>query len=460
MKTSTLLGFRIRALKRRLDRPAVLVAVLAVVGLALFALIVGGRAMAQSDGTEGIDGIEVAVRDRSFMFGTLLALVYSYTTFEVFFRAPDSRFLQALPLSGRVRFNDLFIRAVFLHAPLLLLPLGYALGLALEGQAKASNFAWLFGVLMFVIGIPVAILLHLWGGKSLLSDGSDLRKILAGAAIQSDAALLVYAPAVGLLVILVLGIFLDLFLRDGIFRGKGEVVTWVLGGSLLLAFLAFRAARSIAESSLHRILPRFTEVDVPPPYREDGIRRHVPGEWFARWLPVGVVPFFQRDIRQLRRRYRLDRILLVVFAAVVFKIVHDVPEGGSVVVTALTALVVMNGVLITSAFRLAGELSAGSLERTLPTHLAMERLGRLVASAIYPLYAAILTAIAVATTGDLAATLLVFGLGLVVSATLVVSSHVLANMLQRDGAHSRVALVATLWRLVVSAGALGLGALG
>jgi len=234
----------------------------------------------------------------------------------------------------------------------------------------------------------------------------------------------------------------------------------VLGGSVVLAVLAFRAARSIAESSLHRILPRFTEVDVPPPYREDGIRRHVPGEWFARWLPTGAVPFFQRDIRQLRRRYRLDRILLFAYAAIVVKTVHDVPIGGSVLVTALTALVIMNGVLITSAFRLAGELAAGSLERTLPTNTSMERVGRLAASALHPMFAVILTVVAVASTGDLSATLLVVPIGLLASAGLVVLSHLLANLVPRDGAHSRVTLLATLWRLLVCAAALGLGALG
>ncbi|HRE92037.1 MAG TPA: hypothetical protein PK095_23175, partial [Myxococcota bacterium] len=283
MKVTDLLRFRVRSLRRRLSGPVGLV--VGLLGLGLMALLVftGGPSIAAGDRTE------LQVRDSAFWFSTLSALVLSYTTFEVFFRAADQKAVAALPIPPATRYWDLFIRAVALHLPLLLLPLAYAYGLHDAGQSTSAAFAATYGLAMFVVGLPLAIAIHLWAGKSLLTPGSDLRKILAGAAVSSDAAVLVYAPALALLIILVLGIFLDLFLRDALLRGQTQLLLPVLLGALGVALLSVRAGHRLAVSSLLKILPRFSEVDVPPPYREDGIRRHVPGERLARLLPADAV---------------------------------------------------------------------------------------------------------------------------------------------------------------------------
>lgn len=446
MKVTDLLRFRARSLRRRLSGPVGLGVGLLSVGLLVLLVLVGGPSIAANDRTE------LEVRDGAFWFSTLTTLILSYTTFEVFFRAADQKAVAALPIPPGTRYWDLFIRALALHLPLLLLPLAYAYGLWDAGHGAGAAFAATYGVAMFVVGLPLAITIHLWAGKSLLTPGSDLRKILAGAAVSSDAAVLVYAPALALLVILVLGIFLDLFLRDALLRGQTQMLWPVLLAALGVSLLALRAGHRLAVSSLLKILPRFSEVDVPPPYREDGIRRHVPGERLARLLPASAVPYFLRDIRQLRRRYRLDRVLLVLYFAYLLNVVHGLPEGASPVGPALIALLVMSGALIVSAFRLGGELAAPALERVLPVDRRANLIGRLAATAIHPVLAALLTALAVATLGRPLPALLVLGAGLVLTVSTIVFPGWLAAAAGHDA--RRVTFFASAWRLLVLAGAL------
>jgi len=445
-----LLGFRLRALRRRLlGHPGVAILTVIVLVLAGLALAALGRALADAGHAE------TTVRDQVFWLGTLAALIYSYTSFEVFFRAKDTRLLSTLPLSGAHRFDDLFVRALVLHVPLVLPHLAYALALALEPTPAgpiAALYTVVVGLTQFVVGLPLAIALHLYAGRSLLSKGAELRRLLAGAAVPDDAALLVYAPALGLFGTLVLGVFIDLAFRDAIFRGKATLLVPVLLVAASIALLSLVRARRLARDHLHLILPRFSEVDVPPPYRDDGVRKHVAGESLARLLPPRARPYFLRDIRQLRRRHRLDRVLLWVFFAAALKLAHD--ASGSPARPVLTALAFTCGVLIVAAFRLRGELASRALERSLPQNPRDELLGRLLASAHHPLVALALATAATLTTGDLAATALVFGLGLPITAALVALSQWCAAL----GAE-RPGLTATLWRIALASTLAGLGGL-
>jgi hypothetical protein len=275
--------------------------------------------------------------------------------------------------------------------------------------------------------------------------------MLAGAAVPDDAALLVYAPALGLFGTLVLGIFLDLAFREAILRGKAELVLPLLAGASALAALAVLRARRIARESLHLILPRFSEVDVPPPYRDDGVRRHVPGERLAALLPAPARPYFLRDLRQLRRRHRLDRVLLWVFAGACLKLAHDADHPAPPV---LAALLLMVGAFIVSAFRLRGELASAWLDRTLPRSPRLELMGRLAASAHHPTVALLVALVATLTTGDLAASGLVLAVGLVLTALVVVLAHAVAHL-----GRERPGLAATLWRIAVAAAVITFGGL-
>lgn len=428
-----------------------LVALVAIGALWLLGKTLVASSVASLGG--GVD--ETLVRDQVFWLGTLAALVYSYTSFEVFFRAPDARFLATLPLSGANRFDDLFARALVMHLPLVFPALAYATALFLSplaGASQAGLYTLVVGLTQFAVGLCLAIVLHLYAGRSLLSKGTEIRKLLAGMSVPDDAALLVYAPALGLFGTLVLGIFIDLAFRNAVFRGNGTMLVPVLLVSLAVAVFAVVRARRIARESLHLILPRFGEVDVPPPYREDGVSKSVPGERLAALLPAPARPYFMRDLRQLRRRHRLDRILLWVFAGAVLKLAHDVPAIRSPVVPVLLALALMQGVFIVSAFRLRGELASRWLDLTLPRDPGDELRGRLLATAHHPLVALLVATVMTATTGQLVAALLVLGLGLALTLGLVVLAHGVAAL----GAE-RPGLTATLWRVALASAVTVLG---
>lgn len=431
------------------------VAVIALGALALLGKTLVASSVGPAPGSGALSIDETLVRDQVFWLGTLAALIYSYTSFEVFFRAPDARFLATLPLSGANRFDDLFARAVVMHLPLVFPAVAYAAALFLSplpGAAQAGLYTLVVGLTQFSVGLCLAIVLHLYAGRSLLSKGSEVRKLLAGMSVPDDAALLVYAPALGLFGTLVLGIFIDLAFRDAFFRGKGTMLAPVLLVSLGVAAFAVVRARRISQESLHLILPRFSEVDVPPPYREDGVPKFVPGERLVRFLPLCARPYFLRDLRQLRRRHRLDRILLWVFAAAVLKVAHDVPAGRSPALPVLLALALFDAVFIVSAFRLRGELASRWLDLTLPRNPQDELRGRFLATAHHPLMALGAATAMTLTTGDWLASAVVLGAGLVLTLALVAASHAVAAL-----GSERPGLTATLWRVALASAVTVLG---
>jgi hypothetical protein len=382
LKLARALQYRTRRLRRRLWPRLALAPLVLLVGLVglVLGLLTLGRQLA-GDGPVTPESVTNTV----FWLGILQALIYCYSTFEIIFRAPDQRFLAPLPLRGGRRFDELMIVALAAHLPLLLAALAYALALSDRGAGPLAAFAFAYPALTLILGIPVAMALHMLAGRSMLSPASPLKKMLAGAVVDDEAALLVYAPALGLLVIAVAGIFLELILRTALLAGDTSTALGLGGGVLVLGALAWRAGRRLADADLHRMLPRFSEADVPPPFRDDGVARHLPGASFARALPAPARPYFLRDLRQLRRRYRLDRILLFLAPLLGWKVATD--TGGTV-----APLVAAHGVLVvvafTSAFRLVGpELAAPGLERSLPIRAGDLARGRLAALALHPLQA-------------------------------------------------------------------------
>jgi len=432
-----------RSLARRLGagRPLVAAVSLVVIALALAGLVFAGRAVAEGDAAS-----PEVVYDRVFWLGTIAAVVWGYTSFEAMFRPPDRRFVAQLPLSGSTRFVDLFARAVLLHVPLVLPALSYSAGLLAAGAPGLAGYAAANVGALFIAGLPLSIALHLWAGRSLLVPGSELKRMLAGQAVAEEAALLVYAPAVGLLATLGLGIFADFVWRDVFVKGHLDRLAPTLAVTLGIAVGAFVIARRLAERSLHRIMPRFAELDLPMPYTEDGLPRRTPGEGLARRLPAAARPYFMRDLRQLRRRHRLDRILLWVFALAMLRLVHAGPSsaaGSSPATTALIALLLANGVFFVSAFRLHGaELASAALESTLPIAGRPATIGRLAATLIHPLWTVAIATLAVATTGRVADALIVLAAGLALAVGVTWATLVLARLDARVGWPWRCAIVA------------------
>ncbi|PKN58708.1 MAG: hypothetical protein CVU56_04530 [Deltaproteobacteria bacterium HGW-Deltaproteobacteria-14] len=447
--------YRSKALGRRLAGGSWLarVALLAVLALVLGALWLGVDALAAADlASPDPASRESAVRERTFWLTTLAALIFAYSTFEVFFRASDTRLIGSLPIRGRTRYLDLMSRAALLHAPLFVPLAAYGAALAARGAGAAGVYAVLVAAVVFVVGIPLCVWLHLLAGRSLLSDASALKRQLAGGVVADEAALLVYAPAVGLLGTLVLGIVADFALRDALLRGRAGILAPVLAGGAGVAAFAIAKAMSLCDQSLHLIMPRFAEFDVPPPFRDDGVRRKVPGERLGRLLPVTARPYFLRDLRQLRRRYRLDRILLWVYGAALLRL--DLGGHAPASLAAhLVALGLIVGVFLSSAFRLRGrELASPWLDQALPTDPRAAPLGRLAADAILPTWALVVTAAAPLFTGDLALAAASLGLGLPLVAALLAASHAVAARAFPD----RVLAAAALWRglLLAATGAV------
>ncbi|MCB9736394.1 MAG: hypothetical protein H6745_27745 [Deltaproteobacteria bacterium] len=445
-----LLAYRARAFSRRFTGGSVVERVVAggLLLVALAALGAGAVALAGSD-LAVLDPAARAqgVRDRIFWFGTFAAVIFSYSTFEVFFRASDARLIGVLPVRGRTRYTDLFVRAVFLHLPLAFPFACYAVALVSAGAGALGTYAASMAGVLFVVGLPLCTWLHLVAGESLLSPSSPLRRQLAGAVFDDEAVLLVYAPAVGLLATLVLGLFAEVGLRQAVLERKGDLLAPVLGGAAAVAVASVIAGARVAERVLHRIMPRFTELDVPAPFRDDGVRKVVPGEWLAGRLPAAWRPYFLRDLRQLRRRHRVDRLLLIAYAIIL--VAFDLGQPAATWSAGAAHLVVLGGfvgLLVGSAFRSHGrELAAPGLEQTLPVEAGAARWGRVAADLLHPVVASVATGVAVAATGAIGVGLAVLGAGLALAVALVLVTQRVAAAAYPE----RVAAASLLFRAVI-----------
>ncbi len=310
MNARTLVVARLRAWFRRGSGGGALTSLgITAVGLAAIAASVW---LAQGWAVEASGDVK-RVRDHLFWLAVLQALVFAYTTFEVAFRADDRRFVGLLPVPGQTRWLDLSIRNLVVHVPLVAPGLGYAWGLAGSGSADLALYA--VGLLLgtFALGVPLCGWLHLKAGLSLLAPPGAGRKMLAGATVPAEAALLLYTPALGLAGTLTGVLVMDGVLRRALMDPDTSVATTassVLGAAAVIGGVLIIRAAQEASGTLHRVVARFSEVDVPGPYREDGLPERCPGIGWSRLLSSESRPFFERDLKQLRRRYRLDRILI------------------------------------------------------------------------------------------------------------------------------------------------------
>lgn len=450
-----LLAYRMRALRRRAAwagrGPSLAVALLALLGAASLAAAID--ASVQTDLAIADPAVlHATVREQSFWYLVLAALIFSYTTFETLFRAPDTRFVSRLPIRGRSRWLDLCARSLALHLPLLFFGATLSTSLLLRGAAPLAAHVALTHTLIFALGLTASARIHLLAGRSLLGEATAFRHAVAGGLVSDDAAYLLYSPAASLAVTLLSAVILDALLSRSLGLGTlpaspGLTLALALAIAAAAFFLVRDAARE-ADRTLPFVIPRFAELDVAPPYREDGLPAHTPGEGLQRLLPPTARPYFTNNIKQLRRRHRLDRVLLWLYAAWLVRAVffaHPATSAAALVTTALAGLSALVGLFLVSAFRLRGpELAAPALHTTLPLNRRAALAGELAASIIHPAWATALAALAVtAARGPLPglATLL---LGALLITALTLAARALASL-----AHARLAVMAVAWRALV-----------
>lgn len=456
---ATLVSFRARSLRRRATHLG------SWAGLALAALIalgLGALALAIDRGVATLLTLpdrEAAVsqlRERSFWYLVGASLIFSYTTFETLFRAPDTRFVARLPVPGRTRWLDLSLRSLAVHLPLLFPGLALATSLLLRGAPALAAHAALLHMLIFTVGLSASARLHLLAGRSLLGEPTPFRHALAGGLVSDDAAFLLYSPAAGLTVSLLAAVVLDVLLAGSLGLGDSPASPALTASLVLIplaaaALLLHRSARD-ADRVLPFVIPRFAELDVAPPYREDGLPAQTAGQALARHLPARARPYFLNNLHQLRRRHRLDRVLLWLFAAWLLRAVVFTRDGLSAAALALNALVplaILTGVFLVSAFRLRGpELAAPALHATLPLDRAAARLGELAASLLHPAWAALTASAAVAVAAGPLAGLATLALAALLVSALTVAARALAAL-----APHHVAAMAVAWRAAVVLGA-------
>ena len=135
--------------------------------------------------------------------------------------------------------------------------------------------------------------------------------------------------------------------------------------AVLGAALIGRSA-SEAQGTLHRVVARFAEVDVPGPYREDGLPERCPGIGWGKTLSSEASAFFERDLKQLKRRYRLDRIMVwlgCLWAMRIGWVTHDTAEAQHdlLVLGCLITLLACHGPLATEGKELGSRWLRGAL---------------------------------------------------------------------------------------------------
>lgn len=430
------------------------------------ALVLAGSAVLASVWLARDWAIEAAsdvprVRGHLFWLAVLETFVFAYTTFEVSFRAEDRRFIGLLPITGTARWIDLSARNLLVHLPLLAPALGYAWGLRAAGAEELATYALALIVGTYALGIPLSGWLHLKAGLSLLAPPGAGRKMLAGATVPAEAALLLYTPALGLAGTLVGVLVMDGALRGALLRSDGSMIPTalgVLGASTALGlFLVFRASQE-ASGTLHRVAARFAEVDVPGPYREDGLPERCPGMGWRRVMPAGSGPFFERDLKQLKRRYRLDRILIWLTGLWALRIgwlTTDLPEAQHdlLVLGGFATLLACHGPVSTEG----RQLGSRWLRNALPNPLAPRALGSWMAFFTSALWVWVWVSVAMGVAGGAEAGLWMAGVGLAASLGIWATAFVIGRLASPDrlGAYGLVWSTLGLITISVCAGRFG-----
>lgn len=449
MTAGRLLRYRTLALTRALAGPrtggGALVALVAL-GAVLATLWTLSR-WALEDLEGGPQLLQAHLGDRVFWLAALPALVYAYTTFEVIFRAPDRTFIGLHPVDGRVRWLDLQVRAYLLHLPLLVPALGYGGGLITAGASLAGARVLSVVVLTYIVGIALSSWLHLMAGRTMLRVSTPLSRALSGGVIDDEASLILYAPAGGLALTLVLVVFIDLFAaRTMVPSGPIDMYVLLSLGLLASAVWMTRRAAHDAQGYLTLVSSRFEEVDTPLPYREDGNPETCPGEEWAKHLERSAAALFLRDLKQLRRRHRVDKVLLWIFAALALRagLGHQGPDD-ALIWELLGLYIGFVGLFWTNAFRVWGdELGSPWLERTLPLTDAPKLKSALLVDLSYPAWALLSTLGASLLAGAWLTTLMLALAGGLFSLSNALLSRSFARLMNE---HQRAASIA--WRASV-----------
>ena len=453
---SRLLALRLRALRRRLSGGGTLAGAmslaLAVAAAAAVSVAIDALAAADLLAADGPGGLRKTVSDRAFWLNALPVLVYAYTTWEVAFRASDARFVALLPLPGDRRWIDLLARSATGHLPLLIPAVAYAAGLATRGAPEPAAHVLGVAVGTYLVAIPMCSWLHLTAGRSMLGGATPLKKMLASQVVDDDAALILYAPAGGLAIALGVGLALDIAMKTALWAEPAPEVAVIAVGLAAVAGFGFaRAGMLAAAGDLPLVVAKLREVDSPMPYRDDGIPETTSGEGLAARLPRPARPFYARDLKQLRRRHRLDRILLWVFGAVALRLgmTGGYGEGAEGIADALCLLGGFVGLLLVGGWRIHGaELGSAWLSRSLPAKPGAALIGGIVADLIIPTWALLWMALGLVLGGHgaQAATTVAIGAPLVIS--LVSVARFAAATVSAD----RVGGAALAWRAALVVG--------
>lgn len=443
-----LLSVRWASVRRRLQTgsPLLRLAAFVLVPATLAALVWALHHMASGVLGAGTDGVR-RLREHVFWLNAGPVLIWSYTTFEVIFRSRDALYLNTLPIRGATRSVDILLRTYATHLPLALPGIIYGVALLFAGGGSAGVYAMVVAGLTYAGTLAVAVAVHLAAGRTLLTDATAVRKLMAGQIVASEDAMLLWSPAGGLVVGLILVVINELLLFHGMLMGRGNLTMYPYIVTAVVTLVSVRAAHQAVVESFHGIIARFAQAEIPPPYTDEGVPERTRGEGLVKHLPAASRPYFLRDRRQLRRRYRIDTVVIVLFAVIAGRLAlaHEGDSTGRAL-TLLIALAAVVGLLLTSAFRTRGELAAPYLDSSLPSDTRAERVGRLAAAGLEPLSCALVAGLATLVSGDMAATAMVTLGGLVVVIALIVGSDLLAARMRL-----RAGWAAAVWRVGILA---------
>jgi hypothetical protein len=384
------------------------------------------------------------IREHMFWMLTLPILVLCYTTFESFYRSSDTRFLSLLPIDGRRYVNAVIGRAYLAHLPLFIPAASYAFHLNTFATEALASYALLWTVLTFAMSIPLSLSLHIAAGNSSVGGDSRLKSYLSSGVIANDSAFLLYSPVAALAAILGVGIFSDFVLFESIVTGRANLLWAPIAWSCGLTLLAWKTARNHAGDRFFAIFAKFSEAEAPLSYGDDGIPLRDQRLFFETLAQGESRLYFERDDKQLRRRYRLDKILLGVLALILLRLNAGEAEETQLFLNCLVPMLGFTGLLLIASFRThGGELQSPWLQHSLPHRGLPQWWGGYLADLVYPFWAWSITAIFCFAYGPLKEAIWATLVGLV--GTLVLVG--LARLLARMGETGRSLFPALIWRL-------------
>ena len=366
-----------------------------VVALAGMALLVAGMDIAQGVATD--EDPVAAVRQIVFWLNVLHALVFSYTTFEVLFRSSEVRVLAPLPVRMSGYFVYTWLRTLWLHALLLVPSLLLTLPLVAEGHATLFAYAALSFLLTFAAGVPLSVLLHLLAGRSLLSGSTRLKQQLIGGIAPTESAFLFYSPALALAGTLTSAVALDLVLRVWLEVGNPKPLLFATAAVAAVAGACTRASSRIFRDAYERMLPRFWETEILPPYHEEHLPRRIVGLSLARRLRGPAAEIFSKDLIQMRRRHRVDGVVYAAFFALALLVNLRAEHADMLWAWNVLLIGLATGAVFNPAARLLGpDLESAWVLRSQPIPRRAFFIGKMTVALLQQAPAAALGAIAAA----------------------------------------------------------------